>query len=404
MRKIFILSLIIFLFLLLFGFNRKILAEQCSDFTPDTIRNADKDRLLQIQSICQQASSQANNDIYSYKSQIDSVETQRNTILIRIKQTEDKIGIIQKEIDTLGARIEGLDTSLSYLSKQLAIRIAEGYKNRAISIFNLLLDSNNANNLIDRIKYMRTAQDNNQKILVQVQEAKLNYEEQKTLREEKKVELGNLQKNLAQLNIDLQKQQEKLDDLLNAKESEKANIDSILAQAEAQLRGFKSFVQTSGADSIVGANFFGNGSDNAYYSQRDERWANHTIGYSSENILSVGCLLTSISMVAKHYGNNVTPADIASDVGRFYNNTAYMALPWKSVANKSYVGGVNTDQELQNGNYVIVGVGNCSNGGSHFVVLTKKDGNDYIMHDPIYGPDLKFSSHYSNICSTATFK
>ena len=109
-------------------------------------------------------------------------------------------------------------------------------------------------------------------------------------------------------------------------------------------------------------------------------------------------------MVAKHYGENVIPSNIASDISRFYGFTAYMSLPWKSVAGRSYYGGVDTDQELANGNYVIVGVGGCSNGGSHFVVLTKKDGSDYIMHDPIFGPDLKFSSHYGNICSSATFK
>ncbi len=182
------------------------------------------------------------------------------------------------------------------------------------------------------------------------------------------------------------------------------NYQKILAQAQAQLRSFKSFVQSSGADSVIGANALGNGSDGAYYSQRDERWANRTIGYSSENILSVGCLVSSVSMVAKHYGDNVTPGDIASDVSRFYGNTAYMSRPWKGVAGKSFYEAVDINQELQNGNYIIVGVGNCNNGGSHFVVITKKDGEDYIMHDPIYGPDLKFSSHYSNICSSATFK
>ena len=120
--------------------------------------------------------------------------------------------------------------------------------------------------------------------------------------------------------------------------------------------------------------------------------------------MNVGCLLTSVAIVAKHYGDNVTPGNIASDISRFYGYTAYMNLPWKSVAGRSYYGGINIDQELANGNYVIVGVGGCSSGGSHFVVLTKKDGDDYIMNDPIYGPDLKFSSHYSNICSNGTFK
>jgi hypothetical protein len=64
---------------------------------------------------------------------------------------------------------------------------------------------------------------------------------------------------------------------------------------------------------------------------------------------------------------------------------------------------------LSGGNYVIVGIsysGSCwgKSGGDHYVVLTKKDGDTYTMHDPIQGPDKKFSSYYSTICSAATFK
>jgi hypothetical protein len=128
------------------------------------------------------------------------------------------------------------------------------------------------------------------------------------------------------------------------------------------------------------------------------------MGYSSENVLNVGCLITSTAMVAKKYGDGSTPGDLAADANRFYGNTAYVTLPWRSVGGRSYTPVSNIDQELQNGNYVIVGVGGCGSGGSHFVVLTKKDGDSYIMHDPIYGPDKKFSDYYSNICSSATFK
>jgi hypothetical protein len=44
--------------------------------------------------------------------------------------------------------------------------------------------------------------------------------------------------------------------------------------------------------------------------------------------------------------------------------------------------------------------------GTHFVVLSKKSGSDYIMYDPWYGPDLKFSDYYqkSSIYSAVVFK
>lgn len=336
-------------------------------------------------------------------SQIQYMDTQIYLTSLQINQTEQNITSTGKEIDQLGSRIEGLDQSLDYLSKQLIQRIVVGYKKKPLSLISILLDNKNAYDFLNQVKYLKAIQDNNQKLLYTVQETKTNAEEQKKLRETKKIELDKLTETLNYQKQAIDNQKVQKQKLLNDTQSDEMTYQRLLSQAQAQLAGFKSFVTSAGAG-IIGANQFGTGSDGAYYSQRDARWASQNIGYSSENILSVGCLLSSVAMVAKHYGDNVNPGDIASDPSRFYGSTAYMNLPWKSVAGRSYYGGINIDQELANNNYVIVGVGGCASGGSHFVVLIKKDGDDYIMNDPIYGPDLKFSSHYSNICSSGTFK
>lgn len=340
-------------------------------------------------------------------SEIQYMDTQIYLTNLQIQNTEQKIISTGKEIDLLGSRIEGLDQSLDYISRLLLDKIVQTYKQREISLFGLLFDSQNADDLLTKIKYVKTARDNNQRLLVQVQEAKSNFEEQKKMREEKKLELDQLTETLNGQKISLDSQKIQKQKLLADTRNDEANYQRLISQAQSQLAGFKSFVSNAGAG-IISANQFGNGSDGNYFSQRDARWAGQNIGYSSENILNVGCLLTSVAMVGKKYGSSLSPSDIAADSNRFFANTAYMRLPWPGVAGKSYAS-VGTDdgsitQELNNGNYVIVGVGGCASGGSHFVVLTKKDGDDYIMHDPIYGPDIKFSAHYGNICTAATFR
>ncbi len=339
-------------------------------------------------------------------SQIQYMTTQIYLTSLKIQETEEKIENTKKEIDILTSRIDGLDDSLNYLSKLLLQRIVYGYKKKSVSILSLFLDSNNANDFLNRIKYLKTVQENNQKLLIQVQNTKINFEEQKKLREEKKTELDRLNKTLNDQKITLTSQKAAKQKLLIDAQNDEDIYQRLLAEAEKQLSAFKSFVKTSGASSIIAANGLGVGSDGNYYSQRDERWAYKTIGYSSENILNVGCLLTSVAMLAKKNGQDQTPLNIASEVDRFWGNTAWMRLPWVGVAGKNYAAVSDIDQELANGNYVIVGVkiDNCYAGGNHFVVLIKKENGDYIMHDPIYGPDLKFSSHYSTICSSATFK
>lgn len=402
----------IIFFLLLFHFF--VIPQQIYSSTEcslEAIQSAgqDKNLLTEISNQCKLDKSKIDNTISEFEREKQKALYQLSITSIQIEDTRQKITNTEKEIEILGSRIEGLDQSLDYLSKLLIQRIVESYKKKPLSIFSLLFNNKNASDFLNQVKYLKSAQDNTQKLLYTVQETKTNAEEQKKLREKKKIELDKLNKYLIQLENDLQNQKEKLNILIEDQKNQKASVDKILAIAQAQLAGFKSFVASVGAG-IISANQFGSGSDGAYYSQRDERWANQTIGGSSENILSVGCLLTSVAMVAKHYGDNVTPNNIASDQSRFYVSssygpTAYMSLPWKSVAGRSYYGGVDVDQELASGNYVIVGVGGCGYGGSHFIVLTKKDGDDYIMNDPIYGPDLKLSTHYSkSFCSTATFK
>ncbi|MEK7079163.1 MAG: hypothetical protein AAB929_03765 [Patescibacteria group bacterium] len=346
--------------------------------------------------------------INGYDSEIQKMDIELSIKTLTIQQTEQKITETEHQIDTLNNRIDTLDSSLTNLSKVLIQRVVRGYKKRAFSFFDLFLNSENMSSLISTVKYQKTTQDNNQKLLLQVQEAKTNYEEQKILRETKKKELDQLISTLENQKVALKNQQAKIQKFKNDAKNNKDYYKIQLNLARLQLTSFKSFVQTSGGDSIIAANAFGNGSDGAYYSQRDARWANQAIGYSSESILKVGCLLTSISMVAKKNGQNITPSDFAADPYNFWANTAWMKYPWASVAGKSMAPVGNIDEELSNGNYVIVGIAYSScagkSGGDHYVVLTKKDGNDYIMHDPIYGPDIKFSSHYSTICSSATYK
>ena len=61
--------------------------------------------------------------------------------------------------------------------------------------------------------------------------------------------------------------------------------------------------------------------------------------------------------------------------GKSYKNIAYAQL----------------GDYLDRGIPVIAGV----RGSSHYVVLKKKDGSEFIMNDPIYGPDKKVSDYYS---------
>ncbi len=182
------------------------------------------------------------------KSEIQYMDTQIALTALKIQQTEEKIEITEKEIKILDSRIEGLDTSLNYLSKLLVERIIEGYKKRSVSILNLLFDSSNAYELIGKIKYLKTAQDNNQKVLVQVQETKLNFEEQKKLREEKKIELDNLKKTLDNQKATLNNQRLAKQKVLETTQNDEVIYQRLLEQTRAEYAAIQGIIARKGSE------------------------------------------------------------------------------------------------------------------------------------------------------------
>jgi len=76
-----------------------------------------------------------------------------------------------------------------------------------------------------------------------------------------------------------------------------------LTQAKNQLAAMRRFVTGQGGASIL-QNQTKCDSWGCYYNQRDSQWGNIGIGGSSYSMAEYGCLISSIAMVASHYGKN----------------------------------------------------------------------------------------------------
>jgi len=204
-------------------------------------------KISEYQSKLQEIKQQKN----TLSSQIQYMDTQIYLTTLQINQTEQKIKDTGKEIDLLGSRIAGLDQSLDYLSKQLIQRIVEGYKKKPLSVISLLLDSQGANDFLNQVKYLKSAQNNNQKLLYTVQETKTNAEEQKKLREEKKVELDKLNENLEQQKVDLDNQKLTKQRILVDTQNDERTYQSLLAKAQAEYAAIQGIVSGAGTETQI---------------------------------------------------------------------------------------------------------------------------------------------------------
>ncbi|MEO6508679.1 MAG: hypothetical protein ABIO02_01890 [Patescibacteria group bacterium] len=181
-------------------------------------------------------------------SQIQYMDTQIYLTQLKTTETEQKIENTQKEIEVLSSRIEGLDSSLTYLSKLMLNRVVEGYKRKNVTVFDILLDSKGAKELMNKFKYFKSAQNYNQKLLLQVQETKLNFEDQKKVREDKKVQLDQLSTLLAQQKIALDGQKAQKQRLLVDTQNDEAMYQKLLARAKAEASAIQGIISGAGTE------------------------------------------------------------------------------------------------------------------------------------------------------------
>jgi len=128
------------------------------------------------------------------------------------------------------------------------------------------------------------------------------------------------------------------------------------------------------------------------YKQTDLRWANETIGGSNEKLSAVGCTLCCTAMAYESNNIKIKPNALNSFLKTNKGYTENGWLIWDAIEkfsnDKFKIISSNKpkhniiDAELINGNPVItkVLISNCI---SHWVLITGKDGLEYLIHDPL---------------------
>jgi len=393
MRKVVVLLTLLFSLLI---FNSTAFSVECQSTT-----SQDPETLQEIINACNSKLGELSEQRNTLASQIEYMDTQISVTQLEINRNLGEIERLKKEIKNLSSRITELNSTTDKISDTIKLKIEQMYKRQQTGLIYTLMGANNLPKFLRSIQYLRRSQISDRELLLKLQNTKVTFEEQKDLRKVKENELNQLTASLENYKIDLASQQQAKEQLLRETQNDEVKYQQILSRAKAQIQAFKSFVSSSGAGGIISANGLGVGYDGTYYSQRDERWANNTIGASGESIGNVGCLVTSVAMVLKSKGVDVTPTDIAANNCYFdLCTTAYMKfsidLPGGHRRASSHVGNISfsdINSKLDSGEPVIVGL-NAGSYGTHFIVLKKKDGDSWIMYDPVYGPDIKFTDHY----------
>lgn len=326
-------------------------------------------------------------------SQIAIMNNQIKLTELRISGVEKEIADLQKDIDITKQKVVGIEKNLTTSTNALIERIDATYKAGKVGGWQIFLTSDTITNYFNRLKYHQLMQIADKRRIYAAEQAKVSYENQQSILLGKQTKAKQLQETLEGYTVKLSQDKDSKQKLLSVTQNDEEKYQKLLRDARAQINAFKSFSAAAGGVQILPPQA---SPDGWYYNQRDERWGRNRMGNSSEQVWDVGCLATSVAMVMKQKGINVTPADIAADSSNFFSDTAYMLIPWVSGKFQSVwqqdLGAI--DARLANGDPVIVGV-RAGVYGQHFIVLKSGSGGSYTMNDPWYGANLNFSDHYT---------
>ncbi len=195
---------------------------------------------------------QASQKATSLKSELVRIDTSIAITTAQIFQSAQQIKKLEGEIDSLTAKIGQLDISLNTLSEILAKRIAQTYKVGQIDFLSLFLSSDSFSEFISRFKYLKVVQLHDRSLMLQMETARTNFDDQKTLKEQKQKELEAVKKKNESLKVILDQQKKSKELLLKETQNSEKRYQQLINQAIAEQMAIKGILAGQGKESKVG--------------------------------------------------------------------------------------------------------------------------------------------------------
>lgn len=200
----------------------------------------------EIQSIINECSAlvdQYHQQVVSLSQQISLMDNQIKLTMLKIAQTQTQIDSLEKEISGLSSKITRLNDSLDFLSRVLLERVAENYKAKRKSPLSFFLSSQNFSDFVSRYRFLQTVQLHDRELLFSMEKTRLNYDEQKQLKEEAQEKLKNLNTQLVSQKQQLAIQMKDKERLLEETKGKEAEYQRILSAALAEQETIMKAVQ-----------------------------------------------------------------------------------------------------------------------------------------------------------------
>ncbi len=216
------------------------------DCTEDAIRQCKQDNdpklcISELESVCKQKINESVGQQKTLSSTIAYLNTRIRLTQTQITQTQIDIATLEKLINELKTRIDGLELSLQRLTEVLISRIQDSYVHRTKlkdSVL-LLFSSNELTQFFTQLKYIQLSQEYTQNLIQQAESQKVTFNNEKQLKEQKQAEVEKLKSKLESQKASLQSQQQQKQAILTATKNDESKFQSLLQQALLEQRAIE---------------------------------------------------------------------------------------------------------------------------------------------------------------------
>lgn len=185
------------------------------------------------------------------QSTIKLLDSQIRLTLAQISSTNAQIVQLQKDIATLSQVVEGLNQELNTLTSVFVARVRENYKDRHSDKSLTFLTAANLSTLQSQIRYLTLTQKRDQIILHELERSRLDYDQQKTTKQQKQAEVEALKLNLEKQQKQLVSQQGAKKQLLAETKNSEARYQMLLEKAVAELEAIEDIIAGKGVETEV---------------------------------------------------------------------------------------------------------------------------------------------------------
>lgn len=333
--------------------------------------------------------------------QIASLETQAAKLQSDIDASKQQIASLDDTIQSIATRINANQTLIEKQRKLLGDVMRSYYADQlatenAVAVF----ASSTVSDTLRSDEWTSETSDQLQSLTESIDATRKNLVAENESLKTKRSEADTLRLNLEQRNADLADTRQQKTDLLAKTQADEQKYNSLLARIETQKKELLDFTTASNIGELSASvkdypapDKKDWASTSWYFAQTDSRWADTKIGNSRSTMQDYGCAIASLSMVFRYYGSSIDPGKMAGQK-IFYYDLIQWPGSWDPKINltssisHNNVSWSTIDSMIKKNIPVIVHINKKNGGGGHYVVITGKDSNDYIVHDPYFGPNL----------------